>query len=63
VPEDGALEVACSFNYPELTAVQLTSAQPFEAIKEVAWDPTLGGLPADITNDISKQVCCCTTES
>ncbi len=56
VPEDAALEVACSFGYPELTAVQLTSAAHADDVSAAAWDPTVGGLPADLTNDLSQQV-------
>ncbi|BDA40415.1 probable glucoamylase at N-terminal half [Coccomyxa sp. Obi] len=55
VPEDAALEVACSFGYPELTAVQLTSASHVDDVSAAAWDPTVGGLPADLTNDLSQQ--------
>lgn len=54
VPENAALAVACSFGYPELTAIRLTSAEP--TVLDTTWDPTLGGLPADITDDLSKQV-------
>ena len=61
MPEDAALEVACSFGYPELTAVQLTSAAHVDDVSAAAWDPTVGGLPADLTEDLSQQVlpdCC-----
>ena len=59
VPEDAALDVACSFGYPELTAVQLTSARPLDDVTAAAWDPTDGGLPADLTEDLSQQVVTC----
>ncbi len=59
VPEDAALDVACSFGYPELTAVQLTSARPLDDVTAAAWDPTDGGLPADLTEDLSQQVITC----
>jgi hypothetical protein len=57
VPEDAALDVACSFGYPELTAVQLTSARPLDDVTTDVWNPTYGGLPADLTADLSQQVC------
>ncbi|KAK9916405.1 hypothetical protein WJX75_002219 [Coccomyxa subellipsoidea] len=55
VPEDAALDVACSFGYPELTAVQLTSARPLDDVTTDVWNPTYGGLPADLTADLSQQ--------
>ena len=59
VPEEAALEVECAFGYPELTAVQLARAADVAADvdhAEGSWDPAAHGLPADLTDDLSKQV-------
>ncbi len=58
LPEEAALEVACTFGHPELTAVQLARSAELAAAdrEEAAWDPATQGLPADLTEDLSMQV-------
>ena len=58
LPEQAALDISCAFNHPELTLVQLAALHtPPSLERRDAWDPAAGGLPADLTEELSKPVC------
>ncbi|CAK0787942.1 hypothetical protein CVIRNUC_011164 [Coccomyxa viridis] len=55
LPEQAALDISCAFNYPELTIVQLAALDTLPSLEgKDPWDPAARGLPADLTEELSK---------
>ena len=55
--DQAALDIACTYNHPELTVVQLAPIQALASLDgEDTWDPAAQGLPADLTEELYQKV-------